>query len=244
MKRMSIHRQVRSIQSLGNKIPVYVNTFNRLTTTRLLVEQISRFENSCPIIVDNGSTWGPLLDWYKTDPCEIIRLNQNLGCRAVWKAGLLKQNPDWYVVTDCDLDLSGVPFDVLEHLKTPFRWRGRRFDKSGLALRIDDIPDWQYVVRQWESKFWRRQVPFDPRFYFADVDTTFALYRRNSKVDCARCTRAAGEYQARHVPWYLDCNFLDEENQYYYRTASKDNSWKPTGRHLSGTGYEGFDEKE
>ena len=43
--------------------PVIVNVFNRLTTTRKLCEQLA--ERGCrPIILDNASTWEPLLEWY------------------------------------------------------------------------------------------------------------------------------------------------------------------------------------
>jgi hypothetical protein len=40
-----------------------------------------------PIIVDNASTYPPLLSWYETNPCKVIRLSINCGHRAPWEQG-------------------------------------------------------------------------------------------------------------------------------------------------------------
>lgn len=219
-------------------IPVYVNTFNRLTTTRTLCEQIAQLDNALPIIVDNDSDYGPLLEWYSHCPFEIVRLRENLGHHAPWISGVIAGDAaERYVVTDCDLDLSGVPADVLSVLAIPFTWTSQPI-KSGLAMRIDDIPKWQTDVRSWESRWWTRRVTADPRFYHAAIDTTFAMYQGHTphrlamQVATVPAVRLAGQYQCRHVPWYLDGTRLDAENQQYFATASESNSWKPSGQKL------------
>ena len=142
-----------------------------------------------------------------------------------------------YGVTDCDLDLEGIPADAMAVLHEPFSWPRREVIKSGFSLRIDNLPPWQSSVRNWEARWWMRPTP-DGRFYHAAIDTTFALYRRGTPfAQCMRvvgvhAVRSAPPYTARHVPWYLDGEHLDEENAQYFATANASNSWRPSGRSL------------
>jgi len=220
-------------------IPIFVNTFNRLTTTKTLCEQIAALDNAVPVIIDNASTWEPLLSWYDDCPFEVIRLRENIGHHAPWLSGVVGQDSSpVYGVTDCDLDLSGVPVDAMERLQEPFSWRGSRPPvKSGLSIRIDDLPPWQTAVRHWESRWWRRPIN-GGRFYVAAIDTTLALYRRETShsvcmsVVNVLSVRSAPPYTARHVPWYLDGDNLDAENQHYFATSNQSNSWRPQGRSL------------
>lgn len=219
-------------------IPVYVNTFNRLATTRKLCEQIAALDNAVPIIVDNASTWEPLLDWYQHCSFEVRRLTENYGHHAPWKAGVVSRpNDGFYCVTDCDLDLEGVPADLMAVLKRPLTsWQNPPV-KSGVALRIDDLPPWQTQVKEWESRFWRQRI--EGFYYLAPIDTTLAMYRTGTppriatKVAGIRSVRAAGDYTSRHVPWYLDPTNLDEENANYFATANDSNSWRPDGGKLT-----------
>lgn len=224
-------------------IPVFINVFNRLTTTRLLVEQVAKLQDARPILIDNASNYQPLLDWYSTCPYELIRLPENAGHHAPWRhvipAGsqfARHYGASRYVVTDCDLCLRECPPDVLSVLQEPFGWR-QGIVKSGLSLRIDDLPEWQTTVSQWESRFWSTKVS-GGRFFMAAIDTTFAMYdamtphRMATKVVGVKSVRSAPPYTARHIPWYLDASNLDDENQHYFRTANASNSWKPSGRHL------------
>ncbi len=220
-------------------VPVFVNVFNRITTTRKLCEQIAAIDNAVPIIVDNNSTWEPLLEWYRTCPFQVIRLTENLGHHAPWKAGIVgQQRHGLYCVTDCDLDLDGIPANLMEVLQAPFYWRRMpTVVKSGVALRIDDLPAWQTQVKEWESRFWKHRVGGD--YYSAPIDTTLAMYRAQTphriatKVAGVRAVRVGGQYTARHVPWYLDTTNLDEENANYFATANESNSWRPDGNKLT-----------
>lgn len=231
-------------------IPVYINTFNRLTTTRRLADQVAELDGAVPVIIDNASTYEPLLDWYTTTGHEVVRLRENMGHHAPWTSGVILQDAaPLYVVTDCDLDIEGVPADVLSVLQEPLQWR-RPAEKSGLSLRIDDLPPWQEAVMRWEARFWKRRVSHDPRFYWAAVDTTFAMYcaglpvERATQVAGVRAVRAGRPYTARHVPWYLDGSNLDDENTYYFATANTSNSWRPAGRALTASYASSFRKAE
>lgn len=223
-------------------IPVYVNVFNRLTLTRKFCEQIAALENAVPIIIDNNSTWEPLLDWYQHCPFEVVRLSENLGHHAPWKCGATgRPNDGFYCVTDCDLDLEGVPADLLDVLRTPLTSciRGAcGIKKCGVSLRINDLPSSQTDVVKWEQQFWRRPIA-GGKYYRAPIDTTLCMYPASLPVFMATrvvgipTLRAGGPYTARHMPWYLDPTNLDEENANYFATANESNSWRPDGDKLT-----------
>lgn len=219
-------------------VPVYVVTFNRLTTTKRLCEQLSRMNDVRVIIVDNKSTWPDLIDWYSKCDYEVIRLTENYGHHAPWRTGITaRPNDGFYCVTDCDLDLDGVPADLMAVLKHPLKSWSSPPVKSGVALRLDDLPAWQTQVIEWEQRFWKHRV--DAFRYWAPIDTTLAMYRRHTPVRVAtkvagiRAVRAAGPYTARHMPWYLDPTNLDDENANYFATANDSNSWRPDGNKLT-----------
>lgn len=224
-------------------IPVYINVRNRLTTTRILADQVATLTDALPILIDNASDWPPLLDWYAECPYEVVRLPDNVGHHAPWLRVIpgaeeltRKYGSRYYAVTDCDLDLETCPADTLQVLQEPFSWN-RFVVKSGLSLRIDDLPDWQVKVREWERRWWQKPLA-GGRFYTALIDTTFALYdgrtphKTATTVVGALAVRAAPPYCAKHVPWYLDGTNLDAENEHYFATANASNSWRPNGQAL------------
>jgi hypothetical protein len=224
-------------------IPVIVNVFNRLTTTRKLCEQIAALNNAVPIIVDNNSTWEPLLDWYKDCPFDVIRLTENRGHHSPWASGVidgLAANVGYYCVTDCDLDIEGVPHDLMEVLRRPLTSCLKGIcgvRKSGVSLRINDLPETQTDVINWEQQFWKRPIA-NGAYYIAPVDTTLAMYPRSlphsvaTRVVGVRTVRSGPPYTVRHMPWYLDPTNLDEENANYFATANSSNSWRPDGEKL------------
>src|SRR5512139_1795296 len=99
-------------------VPIYINNRNRLTTTRRMVEYLRDVPGALPIVVDNASTYGPLLEWYQNCECEVIRMGGNIGPHAPWFVRDLVRGAPYYVVTDADLDLADVPIDVLEVLRS------------------------------------------------------------------------------------------------------------------------------
>ncbi len=222
--------------------PVFVNVFNRLTTTKRLCEQLAAMPNVRVVIVDNASTYQPLLDWYNECPYEVVRLESNMGHHAPWLSGTVGKiaGSGYYCVTDCDLDLEGVPLDLMDVLRAPLAPCAAGLcgvKKSGISLRIDDLPEWQSEVVNWEQQFWEKPLGCG-QYYDASIDTTLCMYPDDlphmdaMTIGEIKTVRSAMPYTARHVPWYLDCENLDEENQQYFQTANSSNSWKPNGKAL------------
>lgn len=194
-----------------------------------------------PIIIDNASTYQPLLDWYANKnecPFRVIRLDANHGHHAPWHQGCVLWGhthkamfgSDVYAVTDPDLDFTGVPWDLFDVCIVGFREVPRAI-KVGIGLRIDDIPEHANLrVWQCEGSYWTRDAC--ERFFYAPVDTTFALYRARTEhryaMDLGVPTiRAKPPYVARHLPWYWRKDELNDEQQYYFEHANSSNSWKP-----------------
>lgn len=232
VKRISIVQQpTRSVPEIllpavGNApTPIYINNFNRLTTTRRLCEYLDGVPNVNVIIIDNASSYGPLVEWYRSSHRNVIRLSANLGHRAPWTTGIVDQSrTPYYVVTDSDLDLEKCPTDLIERLREGLR-RYPNKTKSGLSLEINDLPNSPYKKRviEFESRYWRRRL--DKEFFDAGVDTTFALYLTGRPASNPRtygnAIRSDRPYTARHMPWYTTASNITAEEKYYLSTASR-----------------------
>lgn len=197
-----------------NNLTVVINNRNRFTTTKKLVEDLLERNTTSIWIIDNESTYSPLLDWYETVPTEVKILKyHNVGHWALWATGIVNDiKEDWCFYTDSDIELNPLmPTDYQQQmLDLAIKYN---IDKIGLALAIDDIPE-NYQLREQvirnENNWWLQEV--EPNVYRADTDTTFCLIK---KVDQYTSLRIAGNFTCRHVPWYHDLNNLDEEEQYY-----------------------------
>lgn len=211
------------------QIPIIINNFNRLECLKELIQALERFNLKNIHILDNHSTYPPLLEYYATCPYPIHRLPENLGFMALWKCGLYEQqfSGNYYVLTDPDVvPEEDCPVDFLQHMYQLLQeYPG--LDKVGFSLRIDDIPDHYHKkqeVLQVEKPFWNK--PVDGKFYLAPIDTTFALYRPGVKGGFwLRAGRTAPPYSALHLPWYVDSAIPDEETLYYRSQAVYTQNW-------------------
>lgn len=216
-------------------VPAIINVRNWFSTTKKLADDCAA-RGMRVILVDNNSTYEPLLDWYSSCQYEVVRLATNLGHHAPWLSGTVAMTKAyWYVVSDCDLDIGDVPQNVTEMLMEGHLQSNYRIQKCGLSLRIDDLPEWQSKAKQYESQYWREKS-HDQRFYIANTDTTFAMYSIRSLYRRIKpAWRTAPPYCARHMPWYIDCENMNDEEKFYFNNASRSNSWKPDGKGLSNT---------
>ncbi len=215
--------------------PIVIICRDRLDPLRQLLDWLAKSGYTRPILVDNASTFPPLVDFLdQSSEVEVVRLNRNLGHLAPWTADevqvrLQPSNP--FVVTDCDVvPDDDCPVDVVEYLAgILLRYAG--IDKVGLGLRIDDLPDY-YALKQdviaWESRFWELEIA--PGLFDAEVDTTFALYRSPAVPhSTARALRTGIPYVAHHLSWYADSAHPTEEQQYYRQHVDPSAShWEAT----------------
>jgi len=214
------------------RIPVIINNRDLLTWTKAMVEKIKTYDNVGDIIIlDNDSTYEPLLEWYKTNPCSIIPLHHNGGHTAPWDCGLVEQlNSAYYVTTDPDLGLEDTPSDTLTYLYNKFISLGQyHIDKIGLGL------DWQRITKEspyynhmqgYERNRWLNSNVAQGIYLGVPIDTTFAMYHNRSYFIGGASTTFP--YVARHYPWELskeDYN-NNEEFKYYIEHTSNSSSFK------------------
>lgn len=182
-------------------------------------------------ILDNNSTYPPLLEFYKKTDCKVHRFKKNYGSKSFWKSGLwLKYMTTYFVYTDPDvLPLDECPEDFISYFYSLLQ-KHKNVHKVGFSLKINDLPDNflnKQKVIEWEKKFY--QTGIDKNNYLAPIDTTFALYRPFSKSGkrdgSTPIIRTGFPYQARHLPWYIDSKNLDEEEKYYLNSITTPTHW-------------------
>ncbi len=228
--RLSVKFSSKSIIGKNNikDVPIIINNFNRLT---YLQKQINWLENagySNIYIIDNASTYLPLLDYYKKINYKVYLLDKNIGFLALWKTVIFQKfKHGYYVFTDPDiLPKETCPHNFLSFFYDVLQKFGD-IKKVGFGLVIDDIPN-SYLLKEkvinWEKKFWYHKI--EDTLFDAPIDTTFALYRPGVKGGSELKSIRTGEpYTARHLSWYIDSSNLTDEDNYYANTANSSSSW-------------------
>lgn len=195
-------------------LPVIINNRNRLSTTKKLVEDLLNRNTDNIWIIDNDSNYQSLLNWYKIieKDIKIIR-SHNAGHLALFSLGVINDiKEDWCFYTDSDIELNEkMPSNYQEYMMYVAEKYNTK--KVGLALKIDDLPEYYPLksqVVQNEKRWWDKKV--EQNLYEADTDTTFCLIK---KVDQFSSIRIAGDYECRHIPWYINIESLSDEERFY-----------------------------
>ena len=199
-------------------IPIVINNRNRLSTTKKLADDLYSLGYTNIHILDNNSTYPPLLEWYKECSYRVKRSDKNLGQLAIYNSGYINEFKGWVAYSDSDIELNpNTPRGFVEKMIEIAEKYNKL--KVGLALRIDDLPTTRYglYVKREEEKFWHREVA--DCIYEADVDTTFSIIKVGQPFQY-QALRIAGDLTARHIPWYLDYSNLSEEEKYYIEHSS------------------------
>lgn len=184
----------------------------------MLVSWLERTGHGNITLLDNASTYPPLLDYLARSSHRVIRLEENLGHRVPWRCGIVGEFGEEmpFVVTDPDvLPDPQVPAESFEYMQE-LLLRHPAFDKIGFGLHIDDLPNlypFREQVIAWERPFWEKEV--EPGVFAAHLDTTLALHRPGCPYKVTEALRTAEPYMARHLPWYRDPLAPDEEVKYY-----------------------------
>lgn len=221
------------------EIPIVINNRNRFTFFKSLVEYLIERNYKNIYVLDNNSTYPPLLDYYSElieKGVNIIYLNKNLGFKALEKINLYKQlKKNYFVYTDPDvLPINSCPDDFLFYFLKLMK-KYPRVQKVGFGLKIDDLPDCFNLkedVINWENKINGKELEKD--VFESQIDTTFALHRPLSCISTQGRfihIRTKYPYEARHLPWYNDSSNLSEEELYYINSVEIGTHWS------TGAGY-------
>jgi hypothetical protein len=228
-----------NVKSL-HQIPVVINNFNRLTFPVHLISFLEKCGFTNIVILDNDSTYPPLLKYYSETKYQVVKAGGNFGHLSLWKSGLYnKYKWDYFIYSDPDvLPIEECPKDFIKLFISALN-RDLSIDKIGFAIKIDDLPD-SFLLKknviEYEKQYWTNEIK--PNFYKANIDTTFALYRpfsnlKFNEIYTLSAIRIGFPYLIRHMPWYMDSKNLSEEESYYIETS---NSSSTISKHQNGEG--------
>ena len=217
------------------QIPIIIISFNQYFYLKKLIDFLVKNEYSNIIIIDNNSSFEPLLNYFEEikSIVTIHRLEKNEGHMVFWKNEAIfnKYSKGYYVVTDADIvPTEDCPSDFLLYFKNILD-KSHDISKVGFSLKINDIPDSnvnKQKIINWETKFWSTKD--DNQNFIAQIDTTFAIYRPKSSHiaddNFYKAIRVKKPYNAIHGGWYIDNENLTIEQTYFYKTANSSSSWK------------------
>jgi hypothetical protein len=226
-----------------------------------MVEQLSKYPNMKLYIIDNASTYKPLVDYLKEidgkNSIKVLYQLENYGHRVYERPEIYELGGDMYVVTDPDLKLNPkMPENFLEIMATLSEQY--KTNKIGLALDITNDLDLTKKLdgrngetfATNEAPYWKDRIN-DPKYelYRAPIDTTFALINKKYRVlgSMDNSIRIAGDFTAVHRPWTISnkTEVPPEEMEYYLKSGNKSttlNRWKnksePTSTPLKGGNLE------
>ncbi len=208
--------------------PIFINSCDRLGCLQKLVDWLLSAGYTQLYILDNASTYQPLLNYYRLleeRGVKVLYLRQNMGYKALWKSNILEilQVVTPYVYTDSDV-VPGkrCPDDLVRHLLKVLQTYPY-LKKAGCALAYEDITFYgAEEIRKKEAGFY--DIALEKEVYFAAVDTTFALYRNYHHYSLYEAARVGGRITARHLPWYYDYEQLPEDEAYYLAHADQSSS--------------------
>lgn len=218
-------------------IPVIIVNFNQLETLKRLVSFLIERKFVNIYIIDNHSTYKPLLKYYKqiSNKVNVILLEKNDGHMVLFKNEFLynKLCKSLYILTDPDiLPNKNLPKNFMRILIKNLLKYDEWVTKVGFALDVSNIPS-HYPAKEkvlnWEKRFWKNEV--EKNMYLNTLDTTFALYKPSSfrnyqkKNDHFRALRIAGDFTCDHMGWHIDYNNLTEEQKFYNEQATSSSSW-------------------
>lgn len=228
-------RKLSKLPQMPEKIPVFIISYNHKSFLAQCVEWLEKHGNNRIEIhiIDNKSTAPDVIEYLKNSPHIVHYMDKNWGPFVFWESGQFDNyiNNSIYCLTDPDIAANkNLPDNWLDVL-----WRALHeypyVSKVGFALSLDGLPDvpLSEKVRNIENRFWKYRLPRpDICAYFADIDTTFAMYRpKVQRYDGTnrfyKAIRFADNFSATHLPWFIDQK--SPESQFYKKTAVGGGSW-------------------
>ena len=220
---------ISSLWNLGawQDVPIFINSRDRVGVLQKLIDWLLDAGYRNLIILDNNSTYENLLNYYseleKDERVKIIRLEKNLGYKALWLSNVLEDlkistpyvytDPDVVPIKNCPKDFVNRLFEILNN--------NREMRKVGPALVWEDItfPEKNHMKNR-ESNF-KRSGYITSEISYANIDTTFALHSNLRSYSLRFSLRTYGDIRLKHLPWYFNYKKLPPDEKYYLKHADK-----------------------
>ena len=204
-------------------IPIVIVSYNNWKYVKNMIDQLQEIDPSLILfIMDNNSQEHLTKEYLKTLSVQVIYKTVNEG---PWVDSNTNKDiydilPERFILTDPDLHFNPkMPKDFIEHFVSIAD--KYKCSKVGMALDIsepDKLINYQYTddhtLIEWEEQFWRVKIPHSTyELYKAKVDTTFCLVTKGAKDFCIR---VAGDFTAKHIPWYKENPLYSPEELYLF----------------------------
>ena len=207
--------------------------FNQPTYIKKMVKQLEKYTNDI-IIIDNNSTFEPLLNYYENDyKYTLLKMKSNLGHKVYEKLFIEKIVGDIFILTDPDLEFNkNLPDNFIENMINISNYY--QAEKVGFALLYDspdirkDIKAFGKTIKEWEKQYWTYKYyypGFENDIWSAAIDTTFCLINKQNK---GGHYRIANNYLCKHLPWHVgfEKEIPNDEFEYYMKNNVSTNYWK------------------
>src|SRR5690606_70970 len=147
-------------------IPIIIINFNQLYFLKIQVSNYLNRGFKNVIILDNASTYQPLLEYYQTikHSVEIVYLNKNWGHMVFFENKEIynKYSKGFFVISDSDIiPNDNLPDNFLSMMIDVLLDKYDSITKVGWALDIKSIPDTysnKEKVINWEKRFWKTKI--------------------------------------------------------------------------------------
>jgi hypothetical protein len=204
-------------------VPVFLISFNRGTKLRGMVDGLRQLETETEIVVhDNGSSDPGTLEVLHELEQEGVRV---VRCEPISSPDELNLvdgtvqrffedwgEPQRYVVSDCDIDLTVADPRALA-VYDELLDRHPEAACVGPMLRISDLPEAyplrNSVLNRHIYQFWQHDPRIEQTSFGevasrpARIDTTFALHRAGERFHRLKMgLRVYEPFEARHMDWY------------------------------------------
>lgn len=216
-------------------IPLIIPNYNQLTYLKNLVLWWKWYYPDNEIyILDNASTYQPLLDFYDTVDFTVVRYSEN-DCPGNLRKFLDEVDFEWYAICDPDImPHPSVPPNFLEIFKNAIE---AGYHHAGFDLITDDLPDWLHKKESiiYDENLCRLEaVKFNGYNGFRGaIDTTFCLYRGSnggwsSPMPAEQWSNGLRLFKAFHFKWYQHKDYINPELDNYFKTSNYRDFTKPS----------------
>lgn len=216
-------------------IPIIIPVFNQITYLKNLINWWRFYHPENEIfIVDNRSTYQPLLDFYKKgldDKTDLHIYSQNtfIPNMTDFINRFIKGKFDFYVISDPDImPHPSTPGNFLEVMKGYIE--NKNFHRAGFNLITKDLPlnlnERAMIIGNEAELLAGKEIVAYGGYtgYKAPIDTTFCLYTTKNSgwaapmngKDWGNCLRI---FEAFHLGWNLDHDNLNEEMKFYFQSS-------------------------
>lgn len=211
-------------------VPILIISFNNYKYVQNTVNQILNinkdyFDNI--LIVDNCSTDIETINYLKTVECKVHYNKENEGpwVNSNHNREIYDMMPEKFILTDPDLQFNpNLPKNFIEMLVSLMDTYN--YSVIGFALDISDFNEMYQdkffcdkTIYEWESQFWENKIEnTEYELYDAVVDTTFCLINKKFSYGFVRI---AGDFTAKHIPWYVNNSVYNVYENYMIQSQIK-----------------------